>query len=591
MNPAVATIACLALSYLIGSIPFGLLIARRFGGIDIRTVGSGNIGATNVGRTLGFRFFIAVFLLDFLKGLLPTLGLPILAARLSGLPLPHLPVGVAVATILGHNFPIYLRFQGGKGVATSLGAVTALDAWASLAAASGFAATLGITRYISVSSITGGLLFVLVHFLRVDGPWHRDHIAMSFATIGLMGLLILRHRSNFARLARGTEPKVGFRKKAEDRHPSGRIATILIVLLATGGGATALALNASRKIEVEAGPYRLSIADRTVTGHQRAERLAFGDGGKVLIATCPRYGRVLVYGITEGRTLSLTRDITLDGRPVAIWPTADRFYVLVRPKDDARHIEPGWWETFDFSGRAIGSRVRLDFYPDDLVVSADGSRVLVLTSGRGEGGDHRPQPALSVYRTDADGLPGVAPLLGRLEFDRPGDDPAHLALSPDGQRAAVSLQGSNQVAWVDLTDQARPALMARGDWPAESRPDVLRFDREGGLLVVDDGQEAIWHQDGPTARPEIRAIEGGIGDALDLPGLTDYWACTLPFGSGLALIPVHDASEEPSILPLRGTANLSSTRPMGMAHSPERSLMAVANRSGGSIHLIAIDPR
>ncbi|WP_435017013.1 glycerol-3-phosphate 1-O-acyltransferase PlsY [Tundrisphaera sp. TA3] len=589
MNGAAATILTLGLAYLIGSIPFGLLIARRFGGIDIRTVGSGNIGATNVGRTLGLRFFFAVFLLDFLKGLLPTLALPGLGIRMSGLPLPHLPVGVAVATILGHNFPLYLRFRGGKGVATSLGAVTALDAWASLAAASGFAAMLGVTQYISVSSITGGLLFVLVHFLRVEGPWHRDHIAMSVATIGLMGLLIARHRTNFTRLARGTEPKVKFGKKNRDRHPSGRIATILIVLLATGGGATALALNASRKAEVVAGDFRLTIADRTVTGHQRAERLAFADGGKVLIATCPRYGRVLVYAITEGRTLSLARDIVLEGRPVAICPAADRFYVLIRPKDDARHVEVGWWETFDFAGEPIGSKVRLDFYPDDLVVSPDGRRVMVLSSGRGEGGDHRPMPALTVFQIDASAAAAPARLAGRLEFDRPGDDPAHLALAPDGVKAAVSLQGSNQVAWIDLADADRPALIARCDWPEESRPDVLRFDRQGGLLAVDDGREALWHQDGPAASPEIRPIDGGIGDALELTGTTDFWACTLPFGSGLALVPVRDASEEPAVLPLKGTANLSSTRPMGLAHSPERSLMAVANRSGGSIHLIAIE--
>ena len=113
---------------------------------------------------------------------------------------------------------------------------------------------------------------------------------MSVATIGLMGLLIARHRTNFARLAKGTEPKVNFRRKKTDRHPSGRILTVLLVAIATGGGATALTINAARKPEATAGPYRLTIADRAVTGHQRAERLAFADGGKLLIATCPRYG-------------------------------------------------------------------------------------------------------------------------------------------------------------------------------------------------------------------------------------------------------------------------------------------------------------
>ena len=84
MNGALASIASLLVAYLIGSIPFGLFIARWFGGVDIRTVGSGNIGATNVGRVLGFRFFVVVFLLDFLKGMLPTHYLPLMASRTSG---------------------------------------------------------------------------------------------------------------------------------------------------------------------------------------------------------------------------------------------------------------------------------------------------------------------------------------------------------------------------------------------------------------------------------------------------------------------------------------------------------------------------
>src|SRR3954466_12005327 len=112
-------LAAVVLAYLIGAIPFGLLGARWVGGVDIRAVGSGNIGATNVGRVLGFRFFVLVFLLDMLKGLLPTLGPPALVAYLTGSNPDHLPVLVALATILGHNFPIYLRFRGGKGVATS----------------------------------------------------------------------------------------------------------------------------------------------------------------------------------------------------------------------------------------------------------------------------------------------------------------------------------------------------------------------------------------------------------------------------------------------------------------------------------------
>src|SRR5437879_12948267 len=115
-------------AYLIGAIPFGYLTAKGLRGIDIRTVGSGNIGATNVGRVLGFRFFLLVFAFDMAKGLLPTLGFPKLFTLLTAQqPPPDLRVLVALAAILGHNFPIYLKFKGGKGVATSLGAGLGLD--------------------------------------------------------------------------------------------------------------------------------------------------------------------------------------------------------------------------------------------------------------------------------------------------------------------------------------------------------------------------------------------------------------------------------------------------------------------------------
>ena len=585
-----STLAAILFAYLLGSIPFGLLIARWFGKVDIRTVGSGNIGATNVGRVLGFRFFVVVFLLDFLKGFLPTLYLPELARHATGLELPHLPVGVAVASILGHNFPVFLGFRGGKGVATSLGAVFALDAFASIASATGFVSFLLVTRYVSMSSILGGLVWLLVHFTRVEHPWARDQIAMTIASIGLMGLLIVRHRKNLVRIGNGTEPKVNLRKKKDRDRPSGRIATILVVflaVLAVGVGAAGFALNASRTFEVMAGPYHVTEVARVATGHQRAERLVFADHGKLLAATCPRYGRVMLYRVTEAKSLELVRDIPLEGRPVALWPTSDRLFVLVRPNNDARHVEEGWWETFDLTGQPVGSLVRTGMYPDDLAISSDGRRALVLASARGEGGDHWPMPSLAVY--DIASTPEAPKVVGRLDFNQPGDDPSRLAVSADGAMAAVSLQGSNAVAWVDLSDADRPKLVARRSWPGSSSPDALRFDHLGGLLAADEGNEALWHQDRPDTEPEVRPIEGGIGDVVEVPGRPNFWAVTLPFDSGVALLTADSKPDEPlARLPLKGRANLASTRPLGLAYDPNRALLAVANRSGGSIHLVAL---
>ena len=210
-HPQLAAGLALALAYLIGSIPFGYLIGRFVGGVDIRTLGSGNIGATNVGRVLGFRFFVVVFLLDFAKGFLPTRFLPGAFAAAGS----DLPVGVAVAAILGHNFPIFLGFKGGKGVATSLGAVWALDWVASLAAAGGFGLLIGLFRYVSVASLGGGVVWLLVHFGRTAEPWGRSQVALSVASMGLMALLVARHWKNLGRLAAGTEPKVALRRRTK----------------------------------------------------------------------------------------------------------------------------------------------------------------------------------------------------------------------------------------------------------------------------------------------------------------------------------------------------------------------------------------
>lgn len=205
------------LTYLIGSVPFGLLTARFFGGIDIRQHGSGNIGATNVGRILGRKFFFVVFMLDMLKGFLPTfLAVQETAAiKPSDLtPLfSHAPIMIAAAAVLGHNFPIYLKFRGGKGVATSLGVVLAIDLNSSLLALAIFLVTLGIWRYISLSSLLATTGFLVGHFSTTEKPFGRLEWGTSLIMIGLWAMMIWRHRGNLARIAKGTEPKVGQKRK------------------------------------------------------------------------------------------------------------------------------------------------------------------------------------------------------------------------------------------------------------------------------------------------------------------------------------------------------------------------------------------
>lgn len=203
-------------TYLIGSIPFGLVVARYIGGIDIRQHGSGNIGATNVGRAMGRKFFFLVFMLDMLKGFLPTFfavqeSASVKFSDLTPL-VSHAPILVAAAAVIGHNFPIYLNFKGGKGVATSLGVVLAIDLTSSVVALSAFLITLGVWRYISLASLLATTSFLISHFVTTADPFGRFEWGTSCIMIGLWAMMIWRHRANLDRIVKGTEPKVGRKK-------------------------------------------------------------------------------------------------------------------------------------------------------------------------------------------------------------------------------------------------------------------------------------------------------------------------------------------------------------------------------------------
>jgi len=202
--------------YLIGSIPFGLLVARFLGGIDIRRHGSGNIGATNVGRVLGLKYFFLVFLLDLLKGFVPTFMAMSQVAKISFDRLTpiatHAPILVAAAAVIGHNFPVFLNFKGGKGVATSLGVVMALDPPSAGLAGAVFLVVVGLTRWVSLASLLATTAFLGGHFSTTSKPFGRFEWGTSLIMIALWAMMIWRHRANLKRIVNGTEPKVGRKK-------------------------------------------------------------------------------------------------------------------------------------------------------------------------------------------------------------------------------------------------------------------------------------------------------------------------------------------------------------------------------------------
>ena len=195
-------------SYLVGAIPFGLLIGKLHG-IDIRKVGSGNIGATNVTRSVGKTAGKICFFLDFLKGALPTA-----AAQLIYPELPYLALGCGAAAIIGHMFPIYLSFKGGKGVSTAAGVAVALAPYPLLCAAAVWAAVFFIWRYVSLASIAAAVaLPVSAAAFKIAGCGSvtaRALLTLVFFCV-IAALAVFRHRENIKRLLAGTESR--FSKK------------------------------------------------------------------------------------------------------------------------------------------------------------------------------------------------------------------------------------------------------------------------------------------------------------------------------------------------------------------------------------------
>lgn len=194
----------LAGAYLVGSIATGVLIVRLLQGLDVRAVGSGNIGATNVLRAAGKRAALLVLLGDFAKGALPVLAALWLGAS------PAVATAVAIAAVLGHLFPLFFGWRGGKGVATAAGALAVLLPLATFVACLCFAAAVIASRRVSLGSIGGALVLPIAGwFLPAAGFAERAELAYSLGAAGVALLVVLRHRDNLRRLVAGTEPRLG----------------------------------------------------------------------------------------------------------------------------------------------------------------------------------------------------------------------------------------------------------------------------------------------------------------------------------------------------------------------------------------------
>ena len=198
--------------YLLGSIPFGVLVAKRMG-VDIYSVGSGNPGATNVLRSIGKPAGYTVFLLDFLKGVLATVWFKFGLVAFSGD--PNLALWGLPAAVLGHTYPLFAKFKGGKGVATAMGGLLGVMPGSLLIGLVSWGVIFVTTRYVAVASIGFGLSLPLCSII---GYWNAEdkggHFSKVILSLIIMVWIIWRHRSNLQRLKDGTENR--FERKTKD---------------------------------------------------------------------------------------------------------------------------------------------------------------------------------------------------------------------------------------------------------------------------------------------------------------------------------------------------------------------------------------
>lgn len=190
--------------YLLGAVPFGYLLVRLRKGYDVRTTGSGSIGATNVTRTMGWAGGLLILLLDAGKGYLAVQ----LAAWLTGADVRWTAAG-GVAALVGHSYPVYIRFRGGKSVATGLGVFVYFAPLAVAAVLGVWIVVVALWRYVALGSVLAAAAFPVFAY-----ALYRPELAVSLAAVASACLIVLRHRSNLQNLARGTEDKLTFKRES-----------------------------------------------------------------------------------------------------------------------------------------------------------------------------------------------------------------------------------------------------------------------------------------------------------------------------------------------------------------------------------------
>jgi glycerol-3-phosphate acyltransferase PlsY len=207
-------LALIIVSYLIGSVPTALIISRRFFGIDIRDYGSGNMGATNTFRVLGSRYGTMVMVFDILKGMAAVMLYNFLPFYINNdLERTNLMLGLGVAAVIGHVFPVFAGFKGGKGVATLLGMVLAIQPVIAISCIGIFVLVLFLTRYVSLSSILAAVALPIC----VLWIWNENELLYRIFALFVAILVVVTHQKNIGRILRGVESRVPIFKNRDKR--------------------------------------------------------------------------------------------------------------------------------------------------------------------------------------------------------------------------------------------------------------------------------------------------------------------------------------------------------------------------------------